>query len=353
MKKIRLLVLGMFLLILILALVVPGCSSSSAPTTSQAGGAAKAPAAKQIVIRYSGANPPDHQSSKTQVAFADEVAKRTNGAIKIEVYQSGELYQHTEVVDAVINGAVEMAYCSGGHWGGRTPLFGFYNYTGLLDNMDHYARALDQLNALLSPYFEKQGVKLVHWLGYGTNVYGGKKKVVLPTDFKGLMVRGQNSASNAFLKALGAATASMASNEVYDAMSKGAIDGSISSWSTIRTEKWTDVAPYYTAPITTPVFLTFMNLKTFNSLSADNQKIILEAGKAAQKMSWDLSAADDQAGIADAKAKKGDVTILNAEQTKAWQQAGRATWSLYQAECDKAGCGDTAKEVIKVIDATR
>jgi len=307
---------------------------------------------KPLVLRYSGANPPAHHSSVVQRWFADELAKRTNKLITIEVYQSAELYQHAQVVDAVINGAVEMAYCSGGHWGGRTPLFGFYNYIGMLEDMDHYSRSVDKLNALLSPYFEKQGVKLIHWIGYGHNAYAGKKKVLLPSDFKGMMIRGQNSASNSFLKAMGATTARMSSAEVYDALAKGALDGSISGWSTVYTEKWPEIVHYYTSPVNCGVFIAFMNLNTWKRIPAYYQKVILDVGKEAQKKSFELAVADDARGINDAKAK-ADVTILTRQQLAKWQEAGRGTWKLWVAACEKKGVGDAARELMRILDSTR
>lgn len=346
MKTIRLLVVAV-----LMASIVWGTMPAGSSSAAQAPGSAP-PAMKPQVLRYSGANPPAHHSSIVQRWFADQLEKRTNKLITVEVYQSAELYKHREAVDAVINGAVEMAYCSGGHWGGRTPLFGFYNYVGMLEDMDHYHRSVDQLYALLDPYFEKQGVKLIHFIGYGHNAYAGKKKVLLPSDLKGMMIRGQNSAFNAFLKAMGATTARMSSAEVYDAMAKGALDGSVSGWSTVRTEKWPEIVHYYTSPINCGVFVTFMNLKKWKSIPEYYQKIILDVGKAAQKISFELAVADDAKGIEYAKTK-ADVTILNRQQLAKWQEAGRGTWKLWLDACDKRGVGDAARKLMNILDSTR
>ena len=62
----------------------------------------------EIVGRLSVHLGPKHHSAKHAQIFADEVNKRANGKLKIEVYPSKQLFGIREVMGAVTSGAVEL-----------------------------------------------------------------------------------------------------------------------------------------------------------------------------------------------------------------------------------------------------
>ena len=62
----------------------------------------------EIVGRLSVHWSPKHHSAKHSQIFADEVNKRSNGRLKIEVYPSKQLFGVREVMGAVASGAVEL-----------------------------------------------------------------------------------------------------------------------------------------------------------------------------------------------------------------------------------------------------
>ncbi|MFC1871944.1 TRAP transporter substrate-binding protein [Chloroflexota bacterium] len=324
--------------ILVLVSLLAGCS----PQTEM----------EPVLLRYSGGAAPSHHATIAQNMFAEEVGKRLGGAINVQVYHSAELYSHREVADAVVNGAVEMGWCSGGHWGGRTPLFGFYNYIGMVQDMDHLLRAKEQLSDLLNPYFEQQGVKVLYWIGYGHNLYAGNYRVIEPQDLDGRLIRGMNSATNAFLEAMGATPAALALSEVYDALDKGAIDGAMTGWANLYTQNYAEVADYVITPLSSPFFMSFINLNVWNSLPKDAQKEIMEVVQEVETFTFETAEHDDQIAIQDTR-QKAEVIIMTPEQIAVWEEMGKSTWDLYIEECEKAGYGDTAREVMRILDETR
>ena len=64
--------------------------------------------AEEIVGRLSVHWSPKHHSAKHAIIFAEEVTKRSNGRLKIEVYPSKQLFGVREVMGAVTSGAVEL-----------------------------------------------------------------------------------------------------------------------------------------------------------------------------------------------------------------------------------------------------
>ncbi len=69
--------------------------------------AAAAGAADKLII--SSATPPQHVQTQTMTAFAEELQRRSGGALEVEVFDSSQLYNARDVGKAVARGDVGMA----------------------------------------------------------------------------------------------------------------------------------------------------------------------------------------------------------------------------------------------------
>ncbi len=70
-------------------------------------GATSVHAADELII--SSATPPQHIQTLTMTAFADALEARSNGALKVKVFDSSQLYNARDVGKAVARGDVGMA----------------------------------------------------------------------------------------------------------------------------------------------------------------------------------------------------------------------------------------------------
>ncbi|MFC1870133.1 TRAP transporter substrate-binding protein [Chloroflexota bacterium] len=333
------------MVILVIGLLLASCAQE--PATP-----APAPAPEPIKMRYSGGLPPTHHMSVDQKWFVDEVTKRTGGLVTVDAYIGAELYKHTECVDAVSAGAIELGFASLGNWSGRNPVLGFYNYFLLFPSRDQFERSKDKIAPLLSPLYEEQNVKFLHWFAYGDMGYIGTKPVVNPEDIKGLVIRGMNQATLAALEELGAVPAAISAAEVYDALSKGAIDGALSGWSSFNSRKFYEVTDYCSGPFFTSPWQAFMNLDTWNKLTPDIQKTVMEVAKETEARSFEHGRDYDKTCL-ELLEKEVTLTILSKEQEAAWLEFVSPTWDAWLADCDKAGYGSQARELMKIIDETR
>jgi len=64
---------------------------------------------KQIVIKFSSVIPPSNPIMLTYHFIADEIEKRSNGAIIIKIYDSGRLGGETDSVERLLLGTLELA----------------------------------------------------------------------------------------------------------------------------------------------------------------------------------------------------------------------------------------------------
>lgn len=327
-------------LILVLTLLVGACAKSTPGA-----------ATKPIKLRYTGGMAPNHHMTAEQKWLAAEVGKRTNGRVTVETYIGGELYKHNEVPDAIGSGAIEMGLCSTGHYSSRNPLLGFYNYFFLLKDQEHTVRAKERMGQLFAPLLEEQNCKMIHWLAYGDSGYIGNKPIVKPADIKNKMIRGMNAETVQSLKALGAVGVSMAENEAYDAIEKGAIDGTLTGFSTMVSRKQYEVSKYVFGILFSSPWIVCINLDLWKTLPPDIQKVFLEVGKETEETSFKQSFAERAKDLE--ILGKINLTLVKGEQLAEWTKFARPTWDDWLQRCEKGGWGKQARELVKILDETR
>ena len=138
--------------------------------------------------------------------------------------------------------------------------------TGLFDVMDKaYNKVGIKLLALppVSPY---------HYIT--KDALSGDKP-----SFKGLKLRSNPTLQNVVIK-LGGSPVTMSGGNVYTSLQKGVIDGAAWTLVGVKDFKWNEVANYMVRPTFGSItMMIMMNLNKYNSLSADEQKWLDEAGK--------------------------------------------------------------------------
>ncbi|WP_300457639.1 TRAP transporter substrate-binding protein [Desulfobacula sp.] len=310
-------------------------------------------AQKAVKLRYfTGMTSSHYFSADLLPFFATEIEKRTQGSIQVTVYPGGQLFGYRNGIDATTMGAVEMGLTALGHWGGRNPVFSFSDYFLLIDDMDHWFRARDAVNAILEPLFREKNVKLLYYSAYGGNGICGKIKIESLDDLRGLKIRAPVPGALASLSAWGATPIKIASAEVYDAMGKGAIDAFSSSWSSMYSRKYYEVANHAVGPIWWTVWVNFINLDTWNSLSPENQTAMMAVSEETEKRSLGVMKAFDQKSLKKL-AEVGTVKILTPEEKKAWGKSLRVAYAEWVQKCADKGYGKQAKDILEILDRTR
>ena len=306
-----------------------------------------------IKIRYTTGMPPTHYfCSDVQTHFAKEVEKRSQGKVKVELYSGGQLFGFVDSIDAARTGAVEMALTSCGHWGGYNPIFKFSDYFLLVDNYEHWLRARNAIHPILQALYEKHNVKLLSYSAYGGNSIFGKKPISRLDDLKGQKIRAPVPGAFPCISAWGATPAKVDPGEVYDALSKGAIDAAITSWGFGYATKIFDVTKFYVGPIWWTMWVNFMNLDTWNSLPKDIQQIVMDVSKESEDRSLESMTKFEDTSLAKLR-EVGTVKILSSEELKEWGKPLKVVYGGWVEECDKAKYGKEARAIIEALDKVR
>ena len=152
---------------------------------------AGAPAQAEVMLKLAHYVPDSHPMAIAAKAFAEEVAKRSNGEIKVEIYPNQTLGNPDEIMQQTKLGAVDMALPTEGQLGKYEKAFAAVSLPFLFDNAQQARRALDgPMHKWLAPIAEKAGFVLLGTWEYGfRDLTNSKHPINTPADVAGLKIR--------------------------------------------------------------------------------------------------------------------------------------------------------------------
>ena len=270
------------------------------------------------------------------------IARDVNNAhigLKIQVYPGKSLYKPKEQWGAIVKGKLDMTAFPLAYAAGRHPEFNLTLMPGLVKNHEH-AQRLDK-----SPFMQRirkiindAGVIVLAdtWLAGG---FVSKKNCVLnPDDVKGQTFRAAGKAFNEMLAGAGASIAKMPSSEIYSALQTGVLDGANTSSASLVSYRIYEQVKCLTAPGEHALWVMYepilMSKKTFDSLTKEQQDLILKSGKKAEQFAYEGAKKADETLVNTFKKAGVKVVYMNAEQAAAWR-----------AIADKTSYASFAKDV--------
>jgi TRAP-type transport system periplasmic protein len=266
-------------------------------------------------------NPKGHPLEVGASKFAELVAAKTGGKIKINIFPGGTLGGDAPNVSAAQGGTLEFVLLNSGILASQVKDFEVYDFPFMFANAKEADTVVDgpfgqQLHAKLA---DKGLVGLAYFeLGF-RNLTNSKRPINVVDDIAGLKLRVIPNAINVdWVKALGANPTPLAFPELYAALEQKAVDGQENPLSVIVANKFNEVQKYLaiTNHQYNPQSLIFSK-KVWDGLSADEKKALQEAAVEAARYQRQVNR-DKAAGDLDTLKKAGmQVTELSAaEQTK-------------------------------------
>ncbi len=211
-------------------------------------------------------------------AWADEINDLTDGHVTVELYGSGTLAAGTDAVDYVKSGAADIGWIYTSFFAGQFPLTEVI--TVPMSGLYHPAQTANVLWDLYEEYPELQeelsGFKVLMLYGNPVNFISTKgKPIETVSDLEGLNLRCPTGGVSEVLKAWGANPILMNSNDIYEALEKGNIVGTVHEWNGLNTFSLYEQLDYYMdMPLYEGVFILGMNLDSWNKLPAEYQEAI-------------------------------------------------------------------------------
>lgn len=225
--------------------------------------------------------------------FANDVARATEGALKIEVYPGNSLVSLNDVRQAVQEGRVDA---------GETIMTSMVKDLSLAgaDSVPFVVGSYPdarRLWALQRPTMERllaqRGLKLLYAVPWPPQGLYSKRPIVVAKDFRGSNMRTYNDTTVRIAQSLGATPVNVAMVDVGKALTDGRIDSMITSAVTgVESRVWDHVRYYYEINAWYPKNIVLVNLKRFNSLPTEARTAVMRAAESAERRGW---AASEQA----------------------------------------------------------
>jgi C4-dicarboxylate-binding protein DctP len=267
--------------------------------------------------------------------FADRVNTEMDGKVCVEVFPNSTLYDDDQVLEAMLQGDVQMAAPSLSKFEAFTKVFAIFDLPFMFKNIaavDDFQTS--ETGAAMKSSMERRGLKGLEFWHSGMKQFSANKPLLLPTDAKGLKFRIQPSdVLVAMIDALGASPQPMAFSEVYGALQSGVVDGQENTWSNIYGQKFFEVQDGVTETNHGVLdYLVLVSTDWWNSLDADTRdqlaRILNEVTVERNAAVGDVEAKNRQA-ILDAG---GVIRELNDEQRQAWVDSMKPVWTKFVAD---------------------
>lgn len=246
--------------------------------------------------------------------FGEELERLSEGRLKIRPHYDNALGAEREVVEGIGLGLIDMGVTSTGPMGGFTNEFLLFDLPYVFRDHAHAHGFLDSEHgeALAQRLQDAAGVKILGWMENGFRYQTNSVRPINALeDLKGIKHRTQESSVQVDTwTALGANAAPMAWTEVFTALQQGVMESQENPIPTIYDVKFNEVQDYLamTQHVYSPAPL-MIGAQLFDSLSPEDQAIVLEAARIATPVQREASREMDERLV-------GELETLGMEVTR-------------------------------------
>ncbi|WP_134702802.1 TRAP transporter substrate-binding protein [Ammoniphilus sp. YIM 78166] len=309
------------------AVLLVGCGGNTQGTAQPSPSAeqpasVEQPAKDAKLIRVSHNMPTDSGPDKAAHKFKEVVENKSNGSLKVEIYGNSQLGSMREQTESVQMGSIEMTIQP------ISTLTPFVNDLQVVDfpflwpNEETMFKVLDgEAGQQILSTMEDAGFKGLGFWASGFKAITSNKQIQSPEDLKGVKMRVIPSPLLiAQYQAWGANPVPVDFAELYNSLQQGVVDGQENPLETIFMQKYYEVQKNLTvANHGYLAYISTMNKSFFDSLTQEEQQLLIEAEKEARDLGRDI--ADQMASEYLKKLEETglQVTVLNNEQREAFR----------------------------------
>lgn len=301
----------------------------------------------EIVIKFSHVTNTDkHPKGLAASLLEQRVNEEMNGKACMEVFPNSTLYDDDKVLEAMLQGDVQMAAPSLSKFEQFTKVFRLFDLPFVFKNIE----AVDEfqnseVGAEMKNSMERRGLTGLAFWHNGMKQMSANKPLMLPEDANGLKFRVQPSdVIKAQMEAIGVSPQPMAFSEVYGALQTGVVDGQENTWSNIYGQKFFEVQDGVTE--TNHGVLDYMVVTSTDWWEGLPEDVRSQLATIIEEVTEERNAA---VGEVDAEARQAildtgtEIRELTPEQRQVWVDAMKPVWEQF--------VGDVGQENIDAAQA--
>ncbi|MBM2576873.1 DctP family TRAP transporter solute-binding subunit [Jannaschia sp. Os4] len=296
----------------------------------------------EIVVKFSHVTNSDrHPKGLAASLLAERVNSEMDGTMCMEVFPQSSLYNDDQVLEAMLQGDVQLAAPSLSKFENFTKAFQVFDLPFMFDDIaavDRFQNSED--GAALLDSMQRRGLQGLAFWHNGMKQMSANVPLEVPTDANGLKFRVQASdVLIAQMEAMGASPQPMAFSEVYGALQTGVVDGQENTWSNIWGQKFFEVQDGISETNHGIIdYLVVASVDFLDSLDPEvREQFMTILGEVTETRNAESEAVNQEArqSILD---NGGVIRELTAEQRQAWVDAMAPVWEQF--------AGDIGQDVI-------
>ena len=245
------------------------------------------------VLRLAHGLPVSHPTHLSLEKFAEDVAERSNGKLRIKIYPSEQLGSERDCLELLQIGSLDLSKVSAATLGNFDNRFTVFSLPYLMENKKHRYQFFESelaqrfLNGLSQ--FKLKGLT---FYDAGCRNFYSSTPIRNSQDLAGMKIRVmKNPKPIEMVNALGGSATPISFGELYSALQQGVVDGAENNPSSFYSSKHYELCKHYTLDehLSTPD-LVIMSQKTWDKLNDEEQKWIGEAiydSHFYQRKKWD------------------------------------------------------------------
>jgi len=287
----------------------------------------------ETVVKFAHVTNTDrHPKGIAASLLQERVNAEMDGTMCLEVYPNSTLYNDNQVLEAMLQGDVQLAAPSLSKFEAFTRQFRIFDLPFMFANIDAVDafQASDAGQAMLDS-MQRRGLQGLAYWHNGMKQMSASVPLELPTDAEGLKFRVQNSdVLVAQMEAMGASPQPMAFSEVYGALQTGVVDGQENTWSNVWGQKFFEVQDGTTQTDHGVIdYLVVTSVDWLDSLDADTRDQFLTILNEVTETRNAESFAVNEAAKESIIEAGGVVRELTPDQREAWVEAMKPVWDLF------------------------
>jgi TRAP-type C4-dicarboxylate transport system substrate-binding protein len=305
----------------------------------------KASAQKQIVIRYGTDLPPHMPPVVGQHWWADEVTKRTEGRVKVQISPASSLVNQAAAIEAVLSGVADMYMLSTAVHRKTFPITSIMSVPGAGfpdDTLEANTAHMNTFFELLKKYpaaaaeYKDFGEMFFYVIYSESYLISKRKKILVPSDIKGMKV-GSNAIRMELVSRIGAAAVDDIPPLAYEKLMTGVTDASFVAISAWHDFKLYEVTNYVLdLPFGGGGHPIVINKATWNKISPQDQQIMKELAPEGARRSHQALADLNKKSWIEA-ADKGMKVTLTEKEKKLWEDEFKTQSEKWIAEREALG----------------
>jgi C4-dicarboxylate-binding protein DctP len=290
----------------------------------------------EIIIKFSHVTNTDkHPKGIAASLLEKRVNEEMNGKACMQVFPNSTLYDDKKVLEAMLNGDVQLAAPSLSKFEKFTKKYRIFDLPFVFEDVaavDRFQNSSD--GETLKNAMRRRGLKGLEFWHNGMKQMSANKPLIMPGDAKGLKFRVQASdVLVAQFEQLGASPQKMSFKEVYGGLQTRVIDGQENTWSNIYGKKFFEVQDGITETNHGIIdYLVVTSDEWWEGLPADVRdqfsKILREVTALRNGESTSVNNANKENIV---KAG-GTVRTLTAAQRQEWVDAMKPVWKKFEKD---------------------